>query len=153
MCIEGGYGYYNYKTKSSRLKPKYPPGLYYQLQGCRKTRDEANICKAGDVLTIVVQRENVKPAGGRSDSRSIFCSERDPMGNLEAAVEHSLSFFKNGEDMGFHLQNLMGPFYICLNYYFVESKIRLLSDYNFRKRYNLWVRCQSQKKPVKIIEG
>jgi len=153
MCIEGGYGYYNYKTKSSRLKPKYPPGLYYQLQGCRKTRDEADICKAGDVLTIVVQRENVKPAGGGSYLRSIFCSERDPMDNLEAAAEHSLSFFKNGEDMGFHLQNLMGPFYICLNYYFVESKIRLLSVYNFRKIYHLWMRCQSQKKSDKILEG
>jgi len=29
MCIEGGYGYYNYKTKSARMRPKYPPGLYY----------------------------------------------------------------------------------------------------------------------------
>jgi len=149
MCIDGGYGYYNYKTKSSRLKPKYPPGLYYQVQSCRKRRDEADICKPGDVLTIVVQRENAKSPGGGNYLRSLFGSERDPMDNLEATAEHSLSFFKNGEDMGFHLEKLIGPFYLCLNYYFVESKIRLLSDYNFLKSYQQWLRSQSYRKSDK----
>jgi len=149
MCIEGGYGYYNYKTKSARLKPKYPPGFYYLVQTCRKLRNEADICRAGDVLTIVVQRENVKSPGGGSHSRSIFGSERDlkcdPMVNLKATVKHTLSFYKNGEDMGFHLRNLIGPFYLCLNYYFVESKVRLLSDYNFRKEHRRWLRLQSRR--------
>jgi len=139
MCIEGGYGYYNYKTKSSRLKPKYPPGLYYEVQTCRRIRDEAEICQAGDVLTMVIQRENVKSPGGGIYIRSRFGSERDltynPMNNLKASSRYTLSFYKNGEDMGFHLRNLEGPFYMCLNYYFVESRIRLLSDYKFRKVY------------------
>jgi hypothetical protein len=140
MCMEGGYGYYNYKTKSARLKPKYPPGLYYQIQACRKIRAETDICLAGDVLTMVIQRENVKTAGGGINSRSRFGCDRDlefnPMENLEASSRFSLSFYKTGEDMGFHLRNLKGPFHICLNYYFVNSKIRLLSDYNFRKVFN-----------------
>jgi len=137
MCVEGGFGYYNYKTKSARMKPKYPPGLYYQVQSCRKIRNEKDICRAGDVLTLVIQRENLKTPGGGSRSR--FGSARDlqfnPMDNLKASSRYTLSFYKNGEDMGYHLRNLKGPFNICLNYYFVDSKIRLLSDYNFRKVY------------------
>jgi len=139
MCVEGGYGYYNYKTKSARMKPKYPPGLYYQVQTCRKIRNETDICRAGDVLTLVIQRENLKTPGGGSNLRSRFGSARDlkfnPMDNLKASSRYTLSFYKNGEDMGYHLRNLKGPFNICLNYYFVDSKIRLLSDYNFRKIY------------------
>lgn len=139
MCIEGGYGYYNYKTKSARMKPKYPPGLYYQVQTCQKIRNEADICRAGDVLTMVIQRENMKSPGGGINFRSKFGSARDltfnPIHNLKSSSRYTLSFYKNGEDMGFHLRNLQGPFYMCLNYYFVESKIRLLSDYNFRKKY------------------
>jgi len=150
MCVEGGYGYYNYKTKYTRLKPKYPPGLYYQVQSCRKVRGEADICKTGDVLTMVIQRENLKPPVGRSFSRSRFSNDRclkyDPMDNLKESEKHTLSFYKNGEDMGLHLHNLVGPFYICLNYYFVESKVRLLSDYNFRKRHKQWLRRQHSRK-------
>jgi len=149
MCIEGGYGYYNYKTKSARLKPKYPPGLYYQVQTCRKVRDEADIFRAGDVLTLVIQREYVKSPGGGGYSRSRFGSERDvkfdPMDNLKATERHSLSFYKNGEDMGLHLHNLIGPFNMCLNYYFVESKVRIMSDYNFRKKHRQWLRFQSRR--------
>jgi len=135
MCIDGGYGYYNYKTKSTRMKPKYPPGFYYQVQSCRQIRSETDIFRAGDVLTMVIQRENVTNPGGGVNLRS-RC-ERDlkfnPMDNLKASSTCSLSFYKNGEDMGFHLRNLKGPFHICLNYYFVDSKLRFLSDYNFRK--------------------
>jgi len=149
MCIAGGYGYYNYKTKSARMKPKYPPGLYYQVQTCRKTINEADICRAGDVLTMVIQRETVKFPGGGVHFRSRLGSDRDlgvdPMGNLEEAARYTLSFYKNGEDMGFHLRNLVGPFYMCLNYYFVESKLRVLSDYNFRKKQQHWVRIQSRR--------
>jgi len=43
LCMEGGYGFYNYKTISFRMKPKYPPGFYYQVQTCYKIRDEAMI--------------------------------------------------------------------------------------------------------------
>jgi len=140
MCIEGGYGYYNYKTKSARMKPKYPPGLYYWVQTCQKIRNEADICRAGDVLTMVIQRENVMSPGGGIKSRSTYGSQRDlsfnPMKNLKASSKYTLSFYKNGEDMGFHLRGLEGSFYLCLNYYFVESKIRILSDYNFRKMFH-----------------
>jgi len=139
MCIGGGYGYYNYKSKSARMKPKYPPGFYYQVETCRKIRNETDIFRAGDVLTMVIQRENVETPGGGVNLRSRFGSGRDlkfnPMNNLKASLSYTLSFYKNGEDMGFHLGNLKGPFYICLNYYFEDSKIRLLSDYNFRKMY------------------
>jgi hypothetical protein len=140
MCIEGGYGYYNYKTKSARMKPKYPPGFYYYTQTCQKIRDEANIFQAGDVLTMVIQRENVMSAEDGINSRSIFGSQRDltfnPMDNLKASSKYTLSFYKNGEDMGFHLRSLEGSFYMCLNYYFVVSKIRVLSDYSFRKKFH-----------------
>jgi len=139
MCIEGGYGYYNYKTKSPRMKPKYPPGLYYQVKTCRKIRNEADIFRAGDVLTLVIQRENAKTFGRGINLRSRFGVARDlkfnPMNNLKASSRYSLSFYKNGEDMGFHLRNLNGQFSLCLNYYLTESKIRLLSDYNFKKIY------------------
>jgi len=142
MCIEGGYGYYNYKTKKAGMKPKYPPGLYYLVQTCQKIRNDADIFQVGDVLTMVIQRENVKFPGGGINLRSSFGSERDrifnPMHNLKASSRYTLSFYKNGEDMGYHLRNLEGPFYMCLNYYFVECKIRLLSDYNFRKKYKQW---------------
>jgi len=158
MCIEGGYGYYNYKTKSARMKPKYPPGLYYQVQTCQKIRNEADICRPGDVLTMVIQRENMKSPGGGINFRSRFGSARDltfnPMHNLKSSSKYALSFYKNGEDMGFHLRNLQGPFYLCLNYYFVESKIRLLSDYNFRKTYQKRKRQQhSKKKPRTMDRG
>jgi len=146
MCIKGGYGYYNYKTKSARTKPKYPPGLYYQVQTCQKIREEADILFPGDVLTLVIQRENVNSPGGGIGFRSKFGSDRDlafnPMGNLKASSTYILSFYKNGEPMNYHVRNLEGPFYLCLNYYFVGSKIRLLSDYNFRKTYEQRVRQQ-----------
>jgi len=149
MCTEGGYGYYNYKTKSARLRPKYPPGFYCQVQTCHKIRDEEEICRAGDVLTMVIQRETVKSPGGGSYTRSRFGGERDlqvdPMLNLEATTKHTLSFYKNGEDMSFHLRNLIGSFYMCLNYYFVESKVRVLSDYNFRKKYRQLLRFQMRR--------
>jgi len=144
MCMEGGYGYYNYKTKSSHLKAKYPPGFYYQEQDCQKSRAETDLISAGDVLTMVIQRENVKTPGGGINSRSRFGIDRDlefnPMENLEASSRFTLSFYKNGEDMGFHLRNLKGQLSICLNYYFVDSKIRLLSDYKFKKIFNKRIR-------------
>jgi len=143
MCLEGGYGYYNYKTKSAHMKPKYPPGFYFEKETCRKMRKEAEICQPGDVLTIVIQRENVMSPGGGIDARSRFGSDRDitfdPMENLEYSPKQTISFYKNGEDMGFHLRNLKGAFYLCLNFYFVESKVRLLSEYNFRKVHRAWV--------------
>jgi len=149
MCVEGGYGYYNYKTKSARMKPKYPPGLYYQVQNCRKIRNETEICQPGDILSLVIQRENVNSPGGGINVRSRFGSARDvtfnPMNNLKASSKYTLSFYKNGEDMGFHLRNLEGPFHLCLNYYFVDSKIRLLSDYNFRKKYIQWANQHKRK--------
>jgi len=152
MCVEGGYGYYNYKTKSARMKPKYPPGLYYQVQNCRKIRNETEICQPGDILSLVIQRENVNSPGGGINVRSRFGSARDvtfnPMNNLKASSKYTLSFYKNGEDMGFHLRNLEGPFHLCLNYYFVDSKIRLLSDYNFRRKYIQWA-CQHKRKLVR----
>jgi len=86
---------------------------------------------------MVVQREKLKSPGGGKDD--IF----DPVNYLIASAKHSISFYKNGEDMGFHLQNLVGPFYLCLNYYFVSSKVRLLSDYNFRKKHRRFLRRQS----------
>jgi len=142
------------------LKPKYPPGFYYQLQTCHKIRDEGDICRAGDVLTMVIQRDNVKTPGGGSYSRSSFGRERvlevDPMHKIEATTKHTLSFYKNGEDMRFHLQNLIGPFYLCLNYYFVESKLRLLSDYNFRKKHHQWLRFQTSRtssRDCKVLGG
>jgi hypothetical protein len=114
MCMKGGYGYYNYKTKSAGMTPKYPPGLYYYIQTCRKIRHEADICQSGDVLTIVVQRENVNTQGDGVNLHSRFGSERDlkfnAMDNLKASLRCTISFYKNGEDMGFHLRNLMGPF-------------------------------------------
>lgn len=140
MCLEGGYGYYNYKSKTSHMKPKYPPGLYYHVQTCRKQMSDAEICVVGDVLTMVVQRE--KLPGGGCHTRSGVDSN-DPMDKLVGTEKHTLSFYKNGQDMGFHLQNLKGPFYMCLNYYFVKSKIRLLSKYNFRRKYQHWLRHQS----------
>jgi len=152
MCIEGGYGYYNYKTKKAGMKPKYPPGLYYLVQTCQKIRNDADIFQVGDVLTMVIQRENVKFPGGGINLRSSFGSERDrifnPMHNLKASSRYTLSFYKNGEDMGYHLENLEGPFYMCLNYYFVECKIRLLSDYNFRKKYKQWAGKQQRKQEI-----
>jgi len=146
MCLEGGYGYYNYKTKSAHMKPKYPPGFYFEKETCRKTRSEAEICQPGDVLTIVIQRENVMSPGGGIHTRSRFGSARDltfdPMENLNYSSKHTMSFYKNGEDMGFHLRNLRGTYYLCLNFYFVESKVRLLSEYNFRKVHRSWVSKQ-----------
>jgi len=149
MCLEGGYGYYNYKTKSAHMKPKYPPGFYFEKETCHKTRTETDICLPGDVLTIVIQRENLNSPGGGIYSRSRFGSARDltldPMENLQGSSKHIISFYKNGKDMGFHLRNVMGTFYLCLNFYFVESKVKLLSDYNFRKVHRAWLRKQNPR--------
>jgi len=143
MCLEGGYGYYNYQNKSRHMKPKYPPGFYFAEETCHKTRNEAEICQPGDVLTIVVQREICKsPAGGiRSRSYALDVTF-DPMDNLQSSRTHTISFYKNGADMGFHLRNVMGTFYLCLNFYFVESKVRLVSEYNFQKENRCWARKQ-----------
>jgi len=146
MCLEGGYGYYNYKTKSPHMKPKYPPGLYYHSQKCRKIRSEADVCMPGDVLTMVIQRTNLNPSRGGINARSTFGSIRDlksnPMENLKETSRYTMSFYKNGEDMGFHVENLVGPFHMCLNFYFVNSKLRLLSDYNIRKKHKFWSRMR-----------
>jgi len=168
MCIGGGFGYYNYKTKSPRMKPKYPPGLYYQNNTCQKQRPEEDICKTGDIITIVIQRENVPtpiPGGGVS-RRSRISSRLSQFGinthphksglsmNSVGVGRHgtvSLSYFKNGEDMGFHLRNLKGPFYLCLNYYFVESKVRILSDYRFMAARKQVVRRRSLRERERRI--
>jgi len=125
------------------MKPKYLLGLYCKII------QETDICRVGDVLTMVIQRENVKFPGGGVHVRSRFGNERDlrfdPMNNLKESAWYTLSFYKNGKDMGFHIRNLAGPFYMCLNYYFVESKLRVLSDYNFRKEQEHWVRIQSRQ--------
>jgi len=150
MCLEGGYGYYNYK-KTTQLKPKYPPGLYYHAQTCRKQISDAEICRVGDVITMVVQREKL-PGGGNHTRSKFYVESNDPMDKLVETEKHTLSFYKNGQDMGLHLQNLKGPFYMCLNYYFVKSKMRLLSKYNFRRKYQQWLRHQSScssEQPVK----
>jgi len=154
MCIEGGFGYYNYKSKSSHTKPRYPPGFYYHMKTCHKIREEADILYPGDVLTMVIQREDVQSPGG-GNLRSKFGSDRDlifnPMGNLKASSRYILSFYKNGEDMNFHVRNLEGPFYLCLNYYFVGSKIRLLSDYNFRKKHHQQ-RCRQLRMSIETAD-
>jgi len=146
MCLEGGYGYYNYKHKARHLIPKYPAGFYFGKETCQKTMPGAEICQPGDVLTIVVQRENLKSPGGGIPSRSRFGSARDltfdPMGNLQDSRKHTISFYRNGEDMGFHLRNISGTFYLSLNFYYVNSKVRLLSDYNFLKEHRCWARKQ-----------
>jgi len=146
MCLEGGYGYYNYKHTSSRFKPKYPAGFYFGKETCQKRMPKADICQPGDVLTIVIQRENLKSLGGNIRSRSNIASARDltfdPMGNLQDSRKHTISFYKNGEDMGFHLRNVSGTFYLCLNFYFVDSRVRLLSEYNFLKEHRCWARKQ-----------
>merc|ERR1719193_2365481 len=80
---------------------------------------------------MVIQRQNMRAHG------------QDPMLKLQLAEKHTLSFYKNGEDMRFHLRNLKGPFHICLNYYFSSCKVRLLSDYNFRREHRQWVSFQS----------
>jgi len=152
MCIEGGYGYYNYKNNSTHLKPKYPAGFYFGKEIChKKIRAEAEICQPGDVLSIVVQRENLKSPGGGIRSRSRYGSTRDltydPMNNLQASPKHTISFYKNGQDMGSHLRDVMGTFYLCLNFYFVESKLRLISEYDFLREHRLWARKQIPQLP------
>lgn len=163
MCIPGGFGYYNYKTKQPRMKPKYPPGLYYQTNTCQKQRLEEDICQTGDILTIVIQRENVLapvPGGGlsrrsRHSSLPQFGSHKiapsRPVG-LGSSGTVSLSYYKNGEDMGFHLRNLKGPFYLCLNYYFVESKVRILSDYRFIAARKQVLRREKKEKRRQELE-
>jgi len=131
MCQKGGYGYYNYKKESARMKLKSPPGFYWQIRTCRKLRSECGIFLPGDVLTMVVQRQNVKS------------HEQDPMLKLVRAERYTLSFYKNGEDMRFHLRNLKGPFHISLNYYFSPCTVRLLSDYNFRRNHQQWISSRS----------
>jgi len=143
MCQKGGYGYYNYKKESARMKLKSPPGFYWQIRKCRKIRNEAEICLPGDVLTMVVQRQNVNS------------HQQDPMLKLMTAERYTISFYKNGQDMRFHLRNLQGPFHICLNYYFSSCKVRLLSDYNFRRNYQQWVSFQSDpnQKRAKVCKS
>jgi len=89
------------------------------------------------------------PGGGSDDVCSRIGSERDlkvdPIRNLEDTTKYTLSFYNNGEDMRFHLRDLTGPFYMCLNYYFVESKVSVLSDYNFRKKYRQRLRFQMRR--------
>jgi len=140
MCQKGGYGYYNYKKESARMKLKSPPGFYWQIRTCRKIRHEAEICLPGDVLTMVIQRQTRRAHG------------KNPMLKLQLAEKYTLSFYKNGEDMRFHLRNLKGPFHICLNYYFSSCKVRLLSDYDFRREHRQWVSFQSNsnKKRPKV---
>jgi hypothetical protein len=100
MCLQGGYGYYNYKTKSAHLKPKYPPGFYFEKETCYKTRKEADICLPGDVLTIVIQRENLKSPGGSICSRPRSESARDlsldPLEYFQDSSKHIISFYKTG---------------------------------------------------------
>jgi len=151
MSQEGGYGYYNYRNTSSHLKPKYPPGFYFGKETCQKTRIEAEICQPGDVITIVIQREALKFPDGGIRSRSRFGSARDltfdPMDNLQESHKHTISFYKNGEDMGFHLRNVMGTLHLCLTFYFVDTKVRLLSEYNFLREH----RCRARKQIHRLL--
>jgi len=158
MCCSGGFGYYNYKTKSPRMKPKYPPGLYCQTNACHNVRDEEKIVKAGDTLTMVIQRQDVfedvrtvAPGGGLESPRSQayrLRRTRGPVKTTKPGIDGlvSLSYFLNGKPMdGFNLVNLRGPFFLCLNYYFVESTIRLLSNYRFRAVHARHLREQAKR--------
>merc|ERR1719411_1230240 len=80
----------------------------------------------------------VAPGGGVDSSQSTtnrLRRTRGPVKTTKPGIDGlvSLSYFINGKPMdGFNLINLRGPFFVCLNYYFMESTIRLLSDFRFR---------------------
>lgn len=161
MCCEGGFGYYNYKTKSARMKPKYPPGLYCQTNAPVLVRDERDIVKEGDVLTMVIQRQDVPttgnplPGGGSDNKEEDKEDLRGPIKTLRPGRDGliSLSYYLNGKSMGFNLTNLKpkgGRFYVCLNYYFVESTVRVLSDYKF-SALSRARRCETPVRKSKTI--
>jgi len=116
MCEKGGWGYYNYKVKYAGMKPKYPPGWYAETHRCVKRQDDAKILQLGDVLTMVISREGVG-----SDGRG------------RGTGKFSIRYYKNGKCMEFAFNGLRGPLALCCNFYFMESSIRILSDYKLRR--------------------
>lgn len=116
MCEKGGWGYYNYKSKFVGMKPKYPSGWYKQTHSCMKQYPEDQVLLGGDVLTMTVTREGLNSSYNYSKpARGNGC--------------YTIGFFKNDKNMGCVFHNIKGDLNMCLNYYFMATTVRLLSDH------------------------
>jgi len=118
LCERGGWGYYNYKSKFVGMNPKYPSGWYSQTHQCVKSLDEYAVLMGGDVLTMTVTRQGLS---GFDDS--VWD------GPCEGNGKHTLRFYKNNRPMGHEIRDVQGKLSICLNYYFMATTVRLLSDF------------------------
>lgn len=118
MCEKGGWGYYNYKPKFVGMKPKYPAGWYTQTHQCVGNFDGNNVLMCGDVLTMTVTRQ-----GLLDFDRGVWD------GPCEGNGKHTLRFYKNNISMGHEIRDVQGKLSICLNYYFMSTTVRLLSDH------------------------
>jgi len=130
MCEIGGWGYYNYKTKFQGTKPKYPAGWYSQEHECIKKLPENNIIYKNDVLTVSITREGILPVETeekRRDAEELYSSPRPGNGLF------TVRYYKNGVKMAHEFLHIPGPLQICLNYYFMSSTIRILSDYRISR--------------------
>lgn len=124
MCEKGGWGYYNYKTKSRGTKPKYPAGWYSEEHDCIMQLPEEDILYVGDIITMTVTRDGV--TGG---------AEEDPFsGPRPGNGLYTVRYFKNGCSMQQEIKGIQGPLYLCLNYYFMSSTVRLLSDHKCSRK-------------------
>jgi len=116
MCEAEGWGYYNYKSKFVGMKPKYPSGWYKETHSCMKHYPEDEVLMGGDILTMTVTREGLDKS---------YDYSKPALGNGRFTV----GFFKNDKPMGQIFNGIKGNLHLCLNYYFMATTIRLLSDH------------------------
>lgn len=131
MCEDGGWGYYNYKTKHQGTRPKYPSGWYSQKHECMRKQPESDIIYPEDVVTITIMREGLTGPNSRVHPADVYNGPRKGNGRF------TIRYFKNGRVMGtkdneFH--NIPGPLQLCLNYYFMSSTLKILSDFKINTK-------------------
>lgn len=133
MCENGGWGYYNYRSKREGYKPKYPPGFYMQSHRCEMEQQEGEIFVCDDVLTLAIAREGISQHLEPERGNGLW----------------TVRYYKNGRKMEFEFKDVQGPLYLCLNYYFMNAVIKIISDYRAIKRSDCMVQyLHKQRKPV-----
>merc|ERR1712048_1217630 len=94
----------------------YPSGWYKQTHSCMKHYPEETVLMGGDVLTLTITREGLT-------------KEEQFTGPKLGNGKFTIGFFKNDKPMSCIFRGIEGQLHLCLNYYFMATTIRLLSNH------------------------
>lgn len=125
MCEPGGWGYYNYQSKTEGTKIKYPPGFYAEKHAMSQAVATQNIVRMGDILTLLLVREFGET---EVDEHKNSKDQQETITERKGEMTWALKFYKNGEYFGHMFNNIKGPLFLSLNYYYLETTVQVLRD-------------------------